>query len=146
MSRSSGRQKSGADVLFWFLALPTLSTVLTVHTQSANRDVFGVLKSHNRTLSAWIIVKTSGVLSPRLIMDSEPLTFQDLHKFVIYLNSNKITLQLNTKFVKFNSLTSELLVFNLNDSFQCTSNVHEHSVLWIRVSSPIFHVNCLQIM
>lgn len=34
----------------------------------------------------------------------------------------------NTKFVKFNSLTSELLVFNLNDSFQCTSNVHEHSV------------------
>lgn len=47
---------------------------------------------------------------------------------MIYLNSNKITLQLNTKFVKFNSLTSELLVFNLNDSFQCTSNVHEHSV------------------
>lgn len=39
-----------------------------------------------------------------------------------------MTLQLNTKFVKFNSLTSELLVFNLNDSFQCTSNVHEHSV------------------
>lgn len=114
---------------FYFgLALPTLSTVLTVHTQTANRGVFGVLKSHNRTLSAWIVVKTSGVLSPRLTMHSEPLTFKDLHKFVIYLNSNKITLQLNTKFVKFNSLTSELLVFNLNDSFQCTSNVHEHSV------------------
>lgn len=93
---------------FYFgLALPTLSTVLTVYTQTANRVVLLWCSQITQLYvnCTWIILTTSGVLSPRSTVDSDLLTLLgsawicDLHEF-------KRNYSTNTMFVKFNPLTT----------------------------------------
>lgn len=81
---------------FYFgLALPTLSTVLTVYTQTANRVV---LLWCSQITQLYVVHGLSSQPQGSWVHGQQwtriPQRCYDLHGFVIYMNSNEITLQI----------------------------------------------------